>query len=166
MYAYVNNGEVMTTRRKLPSVWDDISGFNNLDDSEIIAYGWYPLEYSVLPDLQLDQYYGSEEFTIEADRVVSSRPVITRTVDEVKVWMRNIGRRVAENELQKEYSLLYLVLGLTGQLGAGYQTGVEEAVSDWIGIFQTFVGEVDACNTKAELLQVWNSYPQLHEVFD
>lgn len=162
-YAYVQNNEVVTVKSQLPRTWNNISGFRNASLDVWIANGWYPLEYAATQELQIDQYYGDEELTIEAQRVLSSRPIITRTLEECKVWMKNLGRRVAENELQKEYSLLYMILGLTGQLGAGYQTGVEEAVNNWIGVFQTFVSEVNACGTKPELLVVWNRYPQLQE---
>lgn len=161
MYVYVKDNEVKR-KAPVPSSWKDISGFDKASVEVQVSYGWYPLEVSDNPELQLDQYLGAEEYNIQALKVVSSRPVVTRDLAEVKVWLKQKGLEVAKEKLGGEYDLQTQIVGLNGSLGAGFKSTIEGRVDHFIGAYQTFATEVDACNSKVELLVVYNNYPQLH----
>jgi len=164
-YAYIKDNKVERVG-ELPKSYENMSNFYLMGDEIIKEHSFLPVEYTDKVELNLDQYYGSVEYVIETDRVVASYPVITRTVDEVKTWMIERGKGVAEYGLQNDYSLLYIILGLSGKLGTAYKTSVEASITKWIGLYNTFVGEVNACTTKAQLLVVWNKYPSLQESDD
>jgi hypothetical protein len=162
MYAYVENGVFVRRRSTLPSSWNNISGFDQAPLDMLIANGWYPLETVEDSSINLDQYYGDYEYVVEAERVVRSRPVLTYTLDELKAKLKEAGQRVAENAMQGEYSLQVQVASALGLLGDAHRTAMVGRLNHYVVAYSEFASAVDACNTKAELLVVYNAYPQLH----
>jgi hypothetical protein len=160
-YAKVIDGEVVDRKRR-PTI-PNVSSAHLLTDEELRSYGWYLIVDETPPVLNLDQRYGEVTYTLEGDVVVKRTPVIIMSLAECKEWVKSVGKRVAENMLQQEHPLLYIVLGVAGKLGVAYRDEVNSRIEFYINAYVAFAAAVDACNSKPELLGVWNSYPQLHE---
>ena len=155
----------MYARNQLPGSWGNYINFPLHPLSVHISCGWYPLVVEEPPALQLDQYLGPAEYDVQAEQVVKSRPVITYTLDELKELLKERGKGVAMAAFEGEFPYAQGLAVALSVFGAGPRAAMIERLQYFVQAYQTFAAEVDACETKAELLVVYNNYPQLHGVF-
>lgn len=162
-YAYVKNGQVEKVG-SLPKSFGKISGFDKANVNVLIANGWYPIEKSVDPTLGLDEEFGIRQYDIQSDKVVISKQVITRTLPELKVKLKQSAKNFVINKFQEEYPYAQGLAIALNVFGNQARTIMISRLNELVGVYQTFAGEVDACTTKAELLIIYNKYPQLQEI--
>ena len=80
-YAYVENEQVKDIRQTLPTVWNNISNFNTLDDNTVKAFGWLP--YTFIEGQSGDDYIilGSN-FEILENEVIEHQITRLKTDEE------------------------------------------------------------------------------------
>lgn len=163
MYAIVKNGTVEKVVNKLPSSFENISGFDKADLATIISKGFYPVDKLAEPVLSLDQIYGNQSYIIQDDKVVITRELVTRTLDELKLDLKNKGRSFAMNKFEEEYPYSQGLAIALNVFGTAARDNMITRLNELVGAYKTFSDEVDSCTTKAELLVVYNNYPQLRD---
>jgi hypothetical protein len=83
LYYLIEEGAIVSGPQQLPNNWRNISGLNNLDDSELLALGWYPY-VETWEDLPGEYYYHEDgDLVIEEDSVTRYVAAMQYTVDQV-----------------------------------------------------------------------------------
>lgn len=82
-YVFVNNGIIDKNPRQLPKSWNNISGFNTLDQKLLREFGWYPYKFV---EAEKNDYFKviESEFVIEDGYVIEYQKTIPKNEDEIK----------------------------------------------------------------------------------
>ena len=79
-YCKVEEGVIVKGPLKLPHSYKNISNFHLIPESELIARGWLPVEYTP-PTLGADEIITGFQLTVEAKKVVRTAIVGPKPVD-------------------------------------------------------------------------------------
>jgi hypothetical protein len=99
-YAYVENEQVKDIRQTLPTVWNNISNFNILDDNTVKGFGWLP--YTFIEGQSGDDYIilGSN-FEILENEVIEHQITRLKTDEEKEQDKQNMWKIVREERNKK-----------------------------------------------------------------
>jgi hypothetical protein len=81
-YALVVNNKIKEGPKNLPKSWENISGFDLINDQQLKEFGWLPWVF-IETTIQPDQVYDTPIITIEADRIVETQTVRDKTPEEL-----------------------------------------------------------------------------------
>ena len=84
MYAYVEEGSVVSTTDTLPDAWENVSGLLYLSDAELKPLGWLPVvEVNAAYDPATQDRTGPV-YTVNADDVTATYTVVDRNLAAMK----------------------------------------------------------------------------------
>lgn len=68
-YCLIENGQITEGPRNLPKTWRNISGFHLNSDADLLALGWYPVEYVTIPYNNTSHYVAGHNLGVQSDKV-------------------------------------------------------------------------------------------------
>lgn len=91
-YCLVENGAVVEGPRDLPVSWKNISGLNRASASELLDFGWYPVEGEEPAVDETTQKIGARRFVIGVDKVTLEWDIDLKTAqDKWENWKRDMS---------------------------------------------------------------------------
>lgn len=137
MYAKIENGQVVGSFYRLPSSYENVSGFDTLSDTELAGYGIVPV-VEIKPDLLDYQTYGEPIVTVGANSVTRTYPVVQKDAASIEAgYVRALEALYDIKAQERKYDTRY-----TCALRAGY-------VGPFQAEGQSFALWMDTCNAHA-----------------
>lgn len=81
-YGHVTKGVIDQGPRTLPKSWENISGLNNMNPSQLLQLGWLPWELVQVP-VGPKQVLNGSKITVESTRIIETQLVRTLSDEEV-----------------------------------------------------------------------------------
>ena len=121
MYAYIENGEIIETKNKLPKSFKDVSNhFDDLPEEKLKEYGWYVVEEDIVTfDNDWDNI--TEEFEFKDNKVSLKKVKTDLDLDYYKTWRTIVLENKAREVIQDKYSVqdqLNIALGIIKDVDA------------------------------------------------